>query len=125
VEIYKEAVARCLTAPLGKSIDEVVAMLRLPPEPEMGDYAFPCFTLAKERKQAPPQIASALAAEVAVQAPIASVQAHGPYLNFKIDDDVLSRQVIQQILDRSERYGHGDEGRGRKVMATPHPAHSR
>ena len=116
MEIYKEAVARCLTAPLGKSIDEVVAMLRLPPEPDMGDYAFPCFTLAKERKQAPPQIAAALAAEVAVQEPIASVQAQGPYLNFKIDDAVLSRQVIEQILEMGERYGEGDEGRGRKVI---------
>jgi arginyl-tRNA synthetase len=116
VEIYKEAVARCLTAPLGKSIDEVVAMLRLPPEPDMGDYAFPCFTLAKERKQAPPQIAAALAAAIAVQEPIASVQAQGPYLNFKIDDNVLSRQVIEQILEMDERYGQGDEGRGRKVI---------
>ena len=116
MEIYKEAVARCLTALLGKSIDEVVTMLRLPPEPDMGDYAFPCFTLAKERKQAPPQIAVALAAEVAVQEPIASVQAQGPYLNFKIDDAVLSRQVIEQILEMNERYGQGDEGCGRKVI---------
>ena len=116
MEIYKEAVARCLTAPLGKSIDEVVAMLRLPPEPDMGDYAFPCFTLAKERKQAPPQIASELAVEVAVQEPIASVQAQGPYLNFKIDDDVLSRQTIEQVLEMGEDYGHGDEGRGRTVV---------
>jgi arginyl-tRNA synthetase len=116
VEIYKEAVARCLTAPLGKSIDEVVAMLRLPPEPDMGDYAFPCFTLAQERKQAPPQIAAALAAAIAVQEPIASVQAQGPYLNFKLDDAVLSRQVIEQILEMDERYGQGDEGRGRKVI---------
>lgn len=116
MEIYKEAVARCLTAPLGKSIDEVVAMLRLPPEPDMGDYAFPCFTLAKERQQAPPQIAAVLAAAIAVQEPIASVQAQGPYLNFKIDDKVLSRQVIEQILEMGERYGQGDEGRGRKVI---------
>jgi arginyl-tRNA synthetase len=116
VEIYKEAVARCLTAPLGKSIDEVVAMLRLPPEPDMGDYAFPCFALAQERKQAPPQIAAALAAEIAVYEPIASVQAHGPYLNFKIDDDVLSRHVIEEILQIGERYGQGDEGAGRKVI---------
>jgi arginyl-tRNA synthetase len=116
VEIYKEAVARCLTVPLGKSIDEVMALLRLPPEPDMGDYAFPCFTLAKERKQAPPQIAAALAAAIAVQEPIASVQAQGPYLNFKIDDAALSRQVIEQILELDEGYGQGDEGRGRKVM---------
>ncbi|HEY7710744.1 MAG TPA: arginine--tRNA ligase [Candidatus Entotheonella sp.] len=116
MEIYKEAVARCLTVPLGKSIDEVMALLRLPPEPDMGDYAFPCFTLAKERQQAPPQVAAALAAAIAVQEPIASVQAQGPYLNFKIDDAALSRQAIEQILELDEGYGQGDEGRGRKVI---------
>ena len=56
MEIYKEAVARCLTAPLGKSIDEVVAMLRLPPEPDMGDYAFPCFTAGLRKVDTKPPL---------------------------------------------------------------------
>ena len=116
MEIYKEAVAQCLTVPLGKSIDEIVGLLRLPPEPEMGDYAFPCFTLAKEWRQAPPQIASALAEQVVVEAPIASALAQGPYLNFRIDDDVVSRQVLQEILAGGAHYGEGVEGQGQKVV---------
>lgn len=116
MELYKEAVAQCLVAPLGESVETVMAMLRLPPEPEMGDYAFPCFTLAKAWKQAPQQIASRLAAEVVVHMPIASVQAHGPYLNFTLADDILSRDVIERILSAGEDYGCGDEGRGHKVV---------
>lgn len=116
MELYKEAVARCLTVPLDESIENVMAMLRLPPEPEMGDYAFPCFTLAKTWKQAPQQIAARLADEIVVQTPIASVQAQGPYLNFTLADDVLSREVIERILATGDDYGCGDEGLGRKVI---------
>lgn len=116
MELYKEAVARCLTAPLDESIENVMAILRLPPEPEMGDYAFPCFTLAKTWKQAPQQIAARLADEIVVHMPIASVQAQGPYLNFTLADDVLSREVIEGILAAGEAYGGGDEGRGHKVV---------
>lgn len=116
MELYKEAIARCLAVPLDKSIDEVVALLRTPPEPELGDYAFPCFTLAKEWRQAPAQIAATLAAQVVVQAPIVAACAHGPYLNFTLDDDVLSREVLQRVLEAGEQYGHSDEGRGKIVV---------
>jgi arginyl-tRNA synthetase len=116
LEIYKEAVARCLTETLGKPLHEVTAMLRTPPEPELGDYAFPCFALAKEWRQAPPLIAARLAAEIAVQSPIATARAEGPYLNFTLDDRVVSQEVIEQILALGDRYGHGEEGRGRRVV---------
>ncbi len=116
MELYKEAVAQSLVAPLGESVENVMAMLRLPPEPEMGDYAFPCFTLAKTWKQAPQQIASRLAEEVVVQMPIASVQAHGPYLNFTLADHILSQEVIEGILAAGDAYGSGSEGHGHKVV---------
>ncbi|WP_089721994.1 arginine--tRNA ligase, partial [Candidatus Entotheonella palauensis] len=116
MELYKEAVAQCLVAPLGEPVEKVMTMLRLPPEPEMGDYAFPCFPLAKTWKQAPQQIASRLAEEVVVQTPIASVQANGPYLNFTIADDILSQEVISGILAAGDDYGCGDEGHGHKVV---------
>ncbi len=114
--MYKEAIARGLTTLLGKSIDEVASMLRTPPEPELGDYALPCFTLAKEWRQAPAQIAATLETQVAVQEPIATVCAHGPYLNFTLDHDVVSREVLPRILEAGERYGQSDEGRGKTVI---------
>jgi arginyl-tRNA synthetase len=116
VELYKEAVAQCLVAPVGEPVETVMAMLRQPPEPEMGDYAFPCFTLAKAWKQAPQQIASRLADAVVVQKPIVSVQAHGPYVNFTLADDILSQDVIEGILAAGDAYGSGDEGRGHRVV---------
>ena len=116
VENYKEAVAQCLIAPVGKPLAEVTSMLRTPPEPEMGDFAFPCFTLAKEWRQAPAQIASTLAAQIEVREPVASAVAQGPYLNFTLDYGVISRDVLQDIAAAGARYGGGDEGRGKKVV---------
>ena len=75
MEVYKRAIAACLTARLTKSLADIVDLLRTPPEPDLGDYAFPCFSLAKEWRQSPQQIAAALAAEVKVEAPIAAVTA--------------------------------------------------
>jgi arginyl-tRNA synthetase len=91
-------------------------MLRTPPEPAWGDYALPCFPLAKEWRQAPQQIAAKLAAELEVPEAIATVSATGPYVNFTLDDAVLSRDVLQEILAAGEQYGCGDEGRGKKVV---------
>ncbi len=116
MEVYKEAVARCLAAPLGMPVADIIAMLRTPPDPALGDYALPCFILARQRRQSPSEIAAHLAATVEVKPPIATVAAHGPYLNFTLDDTVVSREVLQTILAAADQYGHGSEGRGKKVV---------
>ena len=116
MEAYKEAIAKCLTETLGRSTEAITAMLRVPPESNWGDYAFPCFSLAKERRQAPQQIAAQLAEELTLAAPVATVVAHGPYLNFTLDDGILSREVLQTIAREGERYGRATEGRGKKVV---------
>jgi len=116
VEAYKEAVAQCLAEPLGQSQEAIVALLRTPPEPTWGDYALPCFTFAKAWGQAPPQVAAKLAEAIVVRAPIATVKAQGPYLNFTLDDGFLGRAVLQRILGEGQHYGHGEEGRGKTVV---------
>jgi arginyl-tRNA synthetase len=116
VDVYKAAVANCLVEPLGQPFEEIVPLLRTPPEPSWGDYAFPCFTLAKTWRQAPPQVATKLAETITVGSPIATVKAQGPYLNFTLDDSYLAHDVLQRILTLGTQYGHGEEGRGKKVV---------
>jgi arginyl-tRNA synthetase len=94
----------------------MVAMLRTPPDPTWGDYALPCFTFAKEQRQAPQRIAAALAADLSVPEAVAMVRADGPYVNFTLDDAVLSRDVLQEILLAGARYGHGEEGQGQQIV---------
>ena len=116
MEAYKEAVAQCLTEPLGQPPEAIVALLRTPPEPAWGDYALPCFTFAKAWRQGPAQVAAKLAETIAVRPPIATVKAQGPYLNFTLDDGFLGRDVLPRILAAGKHYGHGEEGRSKKVV---------
>jgi arginyl-tRNA synthetase len=112
---YKIAIAHYLTEPLGQPVEVIAEMLRTPPDPAWGDYALPCFPLAKAWKQAPQHIATRLAATFEVRAPLAAVEANGPYLNFRLDDHLLSRDVLETILAAGEQYGHGNEGQGKTV----------
>ncbi len=95
---------------------DIVELLRTPPEPDLGDYAFPCFSLAKAWRKPPQQIAAALQAEVQIEPPIKAVTAVGPYLNFTLDDAIVSRDVLSDILTQGKQYGHGNEGDGHKVV---------
>lgn len=116
MEAYKDAVARCLAEPLSQDPATIATWLRTPPEPAWGDYALPCFALAKAWHKAPPQIAAHLAETIAVRSPIARVQAQGPYVNFTLDDGFLGRAVLPAVLAAGADYGHGEEGRGKRVV---------
>ncbi|MCZ6749903.1 MAG: arginine--tRNA ligase [SAR324 cluster bacterium] len=80
-------------------------LVERPPDAAMGDYAFPCFVLAKALRKAPPaiaqQLAAALAAEVAAHPLLRSVEAAGPYLNFRVDPAEMARRTLPAILDGS------------------------
>jgi arginyl-tRNA synthetase len=80
----------------------------------MGDYAFPCFRLAKALRKAPPAIADQLSG--AVSAPfLARVESVKGYLNFYIDRAVYAREVLSQVATEGEAYGGGNEGAGKTV----------
>ncbi len=73
--------------------DEIEGFLELPPDPAMGDYAFPCFRLSKPLRKAPPMIAEALLA--AVDAPeVATAAVAGGYLNFALNRENFARETL-------------------------------
>lgn len=76
---------------------EISNLIEIPPNPELGDYAFPCFILTKKEKKAPNQIAEHYAKELSIKLPkeIEKIQAAGPYLNFFINKKILAEQIIK------------------------------
>ncbi|MBP5296769.1 MAG: arginine--tRNA ligase [Bacteriovoracaceae bacterium] len=88
--------------------EDIAGMFTDPPNPEMGDYAFPCFPLAKTLHQAPPAIAQKIASSLPADELIAAVQNAGPYVNFTISPASLGKLVVQPIL-------HGDFLQGKFV----------
>lgn len=104
-----------LNADHGLTVDEIAGLLEYPPDPAMGDLAFPCFRLSKALRRSPVQIAQTLA-ETVKDETIGSVTAVNGYLNFTISDDYLASAVVPKILSKGERYGAQDIGKGKKVV---------
>jgi len=94
--------------------ETVYGMLETPPNPAMGDIAFPCFQLAKALRKAPPVIASELAGQLS-GTPLREAAAVGPYVNLLLDQAGVAEQVIGEIIAQGSSYGNSPVGQGRKV----------
>ncbi len=91
------------------------ALLELPPDPAMGDYALPCFKLAKSLRKPPVAIAEALAERVPAEG-FERVEAVKGYLNFYLDRAGYARTVVEAVLAANGRYGASDVGRGKTAL---------
>ena len=95
--------------------EDLAALLEVPPEKSMGDYAFPCFKLSKALRMGPPMIAKKLS-EAAAQPEIARVECVGGYLNFFFNRENFAREMLAAIMAAPERWGSGTEGAGKTVV---------
>lgn len=96
------------------SAEEIAPLLELPPDSAMGDYAFPCFKLAKALRKGPPMIAGELV-KVIDAGFLGKVEAVGGYLNFFIDKALYASSVLGEVLKSGERYGSSDMGAGKTI----------
>jgi len=114
---YREDIAKLIASAAGGEPDDYIKLIQAPPKPEMGDYALPCFPLAKTLKKDPKKIAEDLAGGIDLAGtPFSAATAAGPYLNFRIDDTALARDTLTEIHDRAEDFGRSDVGAGRTVV---------
>ncbi|MDR1600653.1 MAG: arginine--tRNA ligase [Oscillospiraceae bacterium] len=96
-------------------IADLSAMLEVPPDPAMGDYALPCFRFAKNLRKAPPVIASSLAA--AWPSPdIAGVSVAGGYLNFALERGAFTVRTLEAVRSAPGAFGVSDEGAGKTIV---------
>ncbi len=107
--------------------------LEVPPDSAMGDYAFPCFSLAKVFKKSPVQIAEELAKKITLSGVISKIEVKGPYLNFFVNKESLAGNVLKEIV-KDKDYGSLGMGKGKKILvehtsinpnASPHVGRAR
>ncbi len=110
--MIREQLAEELETKLPMTRDEIVKLLEYPPNPDMGDAALPCFTLAKTMKQSPQHIAMKLAEELTHPDWIA--EAAGPYLNFRLNRQSYASALLERIQNGS--FGKPDIGKGERVI---------
>ena len=122
----REIIAKELHAILYEhlSYEQVEALIEVPNNTEHGDLAFPVFTLAKAFRKAPNLIAEELVEQIDTTA-FSQVAPVGPYINFKLDRQKISDQIIKEVNQAGENYGSLDIGQGKNVtidMSSPNIA---
>ena len=98
------------------SLEEILGLIEIPPNKDMGDYAFPCFKLAKVFRKAPNMIAADLAENIEAKGDIAKVMPMGGYVNFFVNKSQLATNVINDVLTQKDAYGKSKLGEGKTVV---------
>ncbi len=96
-------------------IEDAASMLEVPPDAAMGDFAFPCFKLAKVLRKAPPLIAAEIAGKLAKPSWLSNIEVKGAYINFFLNKVEFAQAVLEEAHAQGERYGSSDIGGGRVV----------
>ena len=114
---YKEKIADILALQIeGLEKEEIMSMIETPADSKMGDYAFPCFKLAKILRKAPPLIAKTIAEAIKDDAVFSDVQNVNAYVIMFISREAFADAVVSEIIEKKDDYGRSDMGQGKKVI---------
>jgi len=108
----KEEVIKVLAKETKFKKEEISSMLEVPPNTEMGDFAFPCFKLSSVFKKNPLDIAKQLKNNIKIKEPLERLEAKGPYLNIFVN----KQEEITSALNINKDYGKSSIGKSKKVV---------
>ena len=112
---HKELIASELAKVIeGLDQETILNLLEQPKSSDLGDIAFPAFSLAKIERKAPQAIAADIAEKIDASH-FEKVVATGPYVNFFLDKSQISDQVIKSVIQAGADYGQQEEGQGANV----------
>ncbi len=102
---YKEILAEQISEIIDVPVDEIYKLIEVPADKKMGDFAFPCFTLAKTLRKSPNLISQNISEKLREQLPeiISHTENKGPYLNFFLNKKVFIQEVYSSIINREYR----------------------
>ena len=113
---FKDIIAKEISKATNISEKELESYIEKPKDSKNGDYAFPCFRLAKELKKAPPVIASEIKEKMILDENIIDkVEVIGGYLNFYINKKLLAKEIIEAV-DKNEEFGKSEIGKGKNIV---------
>jgi arginyl-tRNA synthetase len=96
--------------------EELQNLVEVPPDEKLGDYAFPCFVLARRLRNAPDKIAAEIAPKLRTTDLIEEVYPIGPYINFKVNRIKLAEFVLTEVFEKGEAYGSDQIGKGKTIL---------
>jgi arginyl-tRNA synthetase len=113
---FKKEVANKISQLVDMELERVMELIEIPPQSNMGDYAFPCFQLAKTMRKAPNMIAADLAGKFTTDNIVGKVEAAGGYLNFFVNKGEFIKTVLTEVLAKGKDFGTSTEGNGKTVL---------
>ena len=111
---YKRYIAEHIRAE-GVTEEELEGLIAVPPDTSMGDYALPCFKLAKVLRKSPALIAEGIASDYPADEIVSEAKALNGYVNFRIARVGLANDVLSRILKEGTEYGSSDLGAGKTI----------
>ena len=114
---FKEEIAKKIAEVVQLDKNELMQYIEIPPNAELGDYAFPCFKLAKTLRKAPPMIATEIKENIAIDGKIIEkIDVVGGYLNIYINKETLIKTTLGEVASKKEEYGSSNLGDGKNVV---------
>ena len=114
---FKSKIAKAIAKVTNLDEKELMGYIEIPPNSDLGDYAFPCFKLAKSLKKAPPMIAQEIKEKIDIdESLIEKIDIVGGYLNIYINKETLVANVLKEVAEKQENYGSSNLGQGKNVV---------
>ena len=113
---FKYEAAKLIAKAADMEIDEVLGMIEVPTNKEMGDYAFPCFKLAKKFRKAPNLIAADICGKLEGSDSFTKIECVAAYINFFTDKSSYAKIVIESVNNAGAKYGESSEGEGKTIV---------
>lgn len=113
---FKKEIAKFIANAVKLNENELESYIEVPKDSTNGDYAFPCFRLAKELKKSPVIIANDIKEKIVLdESIIEKVEVVSGYLNFYVNKQKMASEVIGEML-KNEDYGKSNVGNGKNIV---------
>jgi len=113
----RQKIAETIMAALdGVAFDEILEMVEVPTDHRMGDYAFPCFKLAKAMRKAPPVIAQEICEKIRDNEMFAKVENVNAYVNLFMAREPFVQNIVGEVISQGDSFGRSSDGNGKKVI---------
>ncbi len=114
---FKEKIAEEINKVLEISKEELETYIEIPKDTKMGDYALPCFKLAKQMKKSPVMIAEEIKSKIEMPNEyISKIETVNGFLNIFVNNELLIQDLLKQMEEQKEKYGSSNKGNGKNIV---------
>ncbi len=113
---FKDKSAELIAKAANLNKDEIIRLIEVPPTFDMGDFAFPAFSLAKTMRKNPALIANEIADTIRDTEYFEKIETKGAYINFFINKKLMAKTFFEELRTEGDNYGKKNVGEGKTVV---------